>query len=145
MSREQKKYKREQIILGDKQQTTIDTLKPMDNFVQPKLNLNGEQFVICPFCLFRDKLIKFRFTVKSGYHKSLGLCPYCKQKSQLRTLVNIPNMTPKQFAEWVFEYSTEYWKKCKFNIFKIRLYRDKVFCTKFWDEYKKLKGERYEE
>jgi len=141
MSREQRKYIREQEILRDKEQLNIDTLTPMKNFLKPRLNLNGEQNVICPFCLYRDKLIKFRFTVKSGYHRSLGKCPECKQHSQLRTLISIPNMNPKQFASWVFEYGAEYWKKCIFDTFKIRLYCDRDFCTRFWEEYKKLKGD----
>jgi len=141
LQREHRKYIREEEILRDKQQLTIDTLKPMNNLLKPRLNLNVEQLVICPFCLYQAKLRYFLLSVKKGFHKSLGICPECEQRALFETLLTIPNFSPKQFAEWVYNYGREFWKKCIFKKFRNRLYLDKEYAQIFWFEYKRLKGE----
>jgi len=145
MNKAHKKYIREQTILRDKQQLTIDNLEPIKSSLAPRLNLNIEQLVICPFCLYQAKLQKFLFSVKKGFHRSLGLCPECKQKARFETLLAIPNFSPKEFAEWIFDYGKEFWGKCIFEKFKNRLFLDKDYAKIFWEEYKRLKGDYYEE
>lgn len=145
MSRETRKYNREQNILYDKQQLTIDNLKPIDNYLKPRLSLNCEQIVMCPFCLHKSKLLNFLFSIKKGFHKGLGKCPECKQKARFETLLTIPNFTAKEFADFIFDYGKYFWAKCRFEKFRNRLYGDKGYAKLFWEEYKRLKGEYYEE
>ena len=91
------------------------------------------------------KLQRFLYSVKKGFHKSLGKCPECKQLATFETLLTIPNFSPQQFAEWIFDYGKEFWKKCIFEKFRNRLYLDKDYAKIFWERYKELKGEYYEE
>lgn len=141
MSREHRKYLREQNILYDKQQITIDNLEPIKNSLKPKLSLNCEQTVICPFCLHKGKLLNFLVSVKRGFHKRLGECSECKRKATFETLLTIPNFTAKQFAEWIFDYGKEFWAKCSFEKFRNRLYKNKDYAKIFWNRYHELKGE----
>jgi len=141
LSKAHRKYLREQNILYDKQQLTINTLKPIKNSLRPRLSLNIEQTVICPFCLHKGKLLKFLVSVKRGFHRRLGECPECKHKAWFETLLTIPNFTAKQFAEWVFDYGREFWSKCSFEKFRNRLYYDKDYTRIFWGRYRELKGE----
>ena len=145
MSKAHQKYVREQNILTDKQQLTIDNLKPMDNYLKPRLNLNYKQTVICPFCLCKGKLGSFLYSVKHGFHRSLGKCPECKQRTRFETLLLIPNMTSKEFARFIFDYGKEFWSKCIFEQFRNRLYLNKDFAKMFLEEYKRLEGDYYED
>lgn len=136
------KYIREENALRDKSQLRLDTLTFMDSpLAQQQIELNSSQNVMCCFCLYQDTLRKFLIPSKSGFHKGLGLCPQCKQKSQLRTLVNMPNMSAKKYAEFVYNYvSSGFWQKCDFHVWARRLNLNIHLSCEFWNRYNELKG-----
>ena len=99
--------------------------------------------VSCPFCLHIGKIGEFLISTKKGYHKSLGLCPECKNKMQLRSLT--AEWTPEQYAEWCFSYSLSgFWQKVPFKKWSDRLYKI-GWSYAFWNKYKQLKGESTED
>ncbi len=141
-----KKYNREQQALRDKQQLQIDTLKPMSNPLAEKQVDLKQQTAICPFCLFTNDLSKFLYSCGSGFHKRLGVCPECKHKSELRTLVTIPTMTPQEYAQFVFDYRLSgFWEKCNFKVWRERLDSEPEQARKFWNRYYDLRGDYTEE
>lgn len=150
MSNEHRRYVREQKIITDKQQLRLDTLDFMKSLlVVEQIELKLEQIVICPFCLFRAKLEKFLFSCGKGFHKSLGFCINCGQKSTFRTLLKMSIWTPQEYAKFVFGYvQSGFWDKCKYDEWSTRMNLNINISNAFWDEYKKLKGEKqleYEE
>ncbi len=93
--------------------------------------------VLCPFCLHKDKIVKFLKATKAGYHKSLGKCPSCQQGMQLKSVAS--KWTPTEFAKWVFNYPAGYfWRKCKFKKWNKRLY-SLGWSFEFWGAYRALK------
>jgi hypothetical protein len=147
MSKEHRKYVREQKIISDKQQLRLDTLKFMQSpLASEQLELKLSQIVICPFCLYRSTLEKFLFSCGKGFHKGLGFCINCGQKSTFRTLLKMPTWTPQEYAKFVFGYvQNGFWDKCKYGEWSTRMNLDRDISNAFWNEYKKLKGEKEED
>lgn len=109
---------------------------------QLKEHLNPDNNVMCPFCLYVAKAIKFyQFLTKQKLDKRFGKCPDCGTLATWKSLYTIIKMKPEEFAKWVYEYRLSgFWKKCTFEKFKTRLYHTGL-SFEFWEEYKKLKGE----
>ena len=147
MSKEQQKYKREQKIIMDKQQIRLDTLDFMKSLMaSEQLELRMNQIVICPFCLYKSTLEKFVFSCGKGLHKSLGFCPECRNKSMFRTLLKMLTWKPQEYAKFVFGYvQNGFWDKCKYGVWSTKMNLDKEISNAFWEEYKKLKGEKEED
>ena len=97
----------------------------------------GEYY--CPFCLHKDRMEKYLISTKKGYDRRLGLCPECKNKMMIKTLVT--QMTPEQFAEFAYDYRMSgYWQKVPFSTFNKRLWELGI-AERFWTRYRALKGE----
>jgi len=147
MSREHKKYLREQKAKDDKQQTTfgdLGLLKPTQmQQAKAVVDINTDQTVACAYCLHQNKLYKFLISTKKGFHKSQAQCPDCHNKQLIRTLT--AEMTPEQYAEFMY-FNMQYggWQKVPFDKWKERL-AQLGWAQPFWDRYKALKAEYTEE
>lgn len=138
-----RKYNREQAAKDDKQQTMLNPKSP--SFFQarrkPEIQVT-ETYTgtyMCPFCLHQDRINAYLISTKKGYHQGLGRCPECGNNMQIRTLTL--EMTPEQFAEFMFEYSCQGgWQKVKFKQFNERLFV-MGWSERFWTRYKQLKGD----
>jgi hypothetical protein len=155
---EHQKYLREQKAKEDTQQTklaiTINNIAIQKQIAKFR-NINFDitmynKPLICPFCLTVDILEHFidkqnKQYVKDGiFNKHLALCPNCENHLTWKTLAQVLNMNPTQFADWVFIYSAhgEFWRKIKnFKQWNNRLY-EMGFSFNFWKRYKELKGEK---
>lgn len=92
----------------------------------------------CPFCLYYGMMKDFQFLTAKHKTSKKARCPDCKNEFLMRSLTS--PMSAEQYAEWVFMYSADgYWKKCKWDIWKDRLYKLGM-AQKFWDKYRLLKG-----
>jgi hypothetical protein len=99
----------------------------------------NDKIYTCPFCLYQSSTGKFVISTKSGFHKGLGLCPECKNKSQWVTLHR--RWRIRQFALFVYQYRLSgFWQKCKYERFNTRL-RLIGQLDNFWNEYRRLKGD----
>lgn len=137
------KYNREYAADRDKQQAKLD-------FNSPSLLKEKKKAVIsiievhtgiyrCPFCLNPNKINAYLISTKKGYDKRLGHCPACNNNMMLKTLTS--DMTPEQFADFVFEYSRQgFWQKVSFKVFNQRL-AEIGWIDRFWTRYKQLKGD----
>jgi hypothetical protein len=142
------KYNREQLICFDKEQTFLNndlSIKQNDyHFAEKIIRLELNNKVLCPFCLSYDILRKFLIIKKDGINKHLAYCPFCRVSLQVKTLLTVTKMNMKEFAKWVFEYN--FGKNSFFNKVNFKEWNKKLkimgLATEFWDEYKKLKGER---
>lgn len=157
---EHKKYLRQQKAKEDIEQTklaiTINNIAIQKGIGKSHdTNFNIYMYkkpLICPFCLNVDILEHFidkenkRYLKDGIFNKHLALCPNCGTHLTWKTLVNVLNMNPTQFADWVFVYATDgvFWKKIKnFKQWNNRLY-EMGFSFIFWKRYKELKGEKQE-
>jgi hypothetical protein len=143
MSRGHRKYLREEESKDDKHQARFSKDSSVALVPRTKIKifatLNVNMKVMCPFCLKQDKLQLFLISTKKGISQKMAKCPECRNGMRMESLT--ADMTPEQFAEWVFEYSgSGYWQKVKFHTFKDRLYKI-GWARRFWDKYKELKGE----
>lgn len=101
--------------------------------------------VTCPFCLSWQTLNKFLISTKEGYHKGLGHCQECNQNVQFKTLFNLGQWTPEQYAKFVVDYPPAgFFKKIKFDEWKNRLNLMK-WGQRFWTEYRRLNPKIEEE
>lgn len=142
------KYQREEKARYDKQQTilTENTIKPNPRkYAETQLEDQYNKKVICPFCLTWTTIQKMLISTKSGYNKGLGCCPNCHNNIQFKTLFNMLEWEPPQFAKWIYDYRlTGFWQKIKpsFQEWNKQLYNLGFgFGKEFWDTYKRLKGE----
>jgi len=147
MSKEHRKYVREQKAYADKQQTTFDILgklKP-SQMQQAKtvVDIKTDQIVACAYCLWQGALYKFLIKTKKGYHQSQAQCPSCGNKQLIRTLTT--DMTPEEYAEWMYS-NMQYggWSKVPFTKWKERL-AELGWSQRFWLKYRQLKGEETQE
>jgi len=147
MSKEHRKYLREQRADEDKQQTRlgpIGLLEPSEmQKAKTETGPNYTQKVMCAYCLWQGPLHKFLISTKKGFHKSQAKCPDCGNGQLIRTLT--ADMTPEEYAEWMF-FNIGYggWQKVPFNKWKERL-AQLGWARQFWDRYKTLKAEYTEE
>jgi len=143
MSRELKKYKREQHAYADKQQTRLgfaDHLEPSEmQKAKTETGIDYTQQVMCPFCLHQDKLQAFLVSTKKGISQSKANCPECHNGMMLRNLT--ADWTPEQYAEFCYGYArTGFWDKVPFTKWKERL-SDIGWAIPFWNKYKSLKAD----
>jgi transcription elongation factor Elf1 len=137
------KYDREYTARHDDTQATLNPSSP--TFLKQKQTVQVNVTAIytgqymCPFCLHTGKIEQYLISTKKGYHRGLGHCPECNNQMQLKTLT--ANMTPEEFAEFMFSYSCQGgWQKVKFKIWSQRLAQI-GWSTRFWARYHQLKGE----
>jgi regulator of replication initiation timing len=149
------KYDTRDKIRHDKNQTILTpegiTDNPLSN-AEISVQLNPEQFLICPFCLISNKTYKF---IQKEHNKFMAKCPNCGQLVQFKTLLSMLNWTGSQFADFVFPYGKMgFWSKIypDFDHWKKQLSdlrqtdsNEKSFAQSFWDRYKTLKGDYDEE
>jgi len=143
MSREHKKYLREQKAHTDKQQTIFKNgtviLQSKSKKSSAVIVTDTTQQVMCPFCLYQNKLVKFLVSTKKGISQSRARCPECKGGMMMQTLT--ADMTPEQYAEFAYGYSKSgFWDKVPFTKWKERLAQI-GWSTQFWNKYMQLKGE----
>lgn len=106
---------------------------------EPPASLNSNEQVMCPFCLYQNKLSHFFVSVKKGISSGKAFCPECKNGMLMRTL--LADMTATQYAKFVWDYRTSgFWKKCPFDVWKQRLH-GVGWSHEFWEEYKRLKAQ----
>lgn len=103
---------------------------------------------LCPFCLTSNELGKYR--LEKGFH----VCPKCSSRMILKTLLELNNL--EKFVEFVFNYRfSGFWDKIcldieqitkdtRFNEWNSRLY-SLGLSFDFWERYKALKGDNYNE
>lgn len=143
MSKEHIKYLREQEVLKDKQQATFKNgnaiLQSKDKHTSAIIVVDINVQVMCPFCLYQDKLRLFLVSTKKGISQKLAKCPECKNGMMMRNLT--AEWTPEQYAEFCYGYSrTGFWDKVPFTKWKERL-NQIGWSTQFWNRYNQLKGE----
>jgi hypothetical protein len=138
-----KKWKRRSDMQDDNDQTrlthngNITLSEPYK--VEMTVLQDYRQVVFCPFCLHYGELRTFLISTKKGISQSLAACPECKQGMRMSTLV--ADMTPEQFADFVYPYAKSgFWKKVNFAQWNDRL-RRMGWSFRFWARYKELKGE----
>lgn len=135
-------HERELKRLAEIQQAHFTNLgwleKPSQKPSITKQVVNPTEQVMCPFCLYQDKLQSFFISTKKGISQAKAQCPECHNGMLMRTL--LADMTPEQYAEWVWNYrSRGFWQKCKFSDWKVRL-KNIGWAKRFWDKYKEIKG-----
>ena len=145
---EHQKYIMREKIKYDKQQMVFTgkglEIEENDFCFAKKMIKYKESFVFCPFCLNREMIDKFLVSTKKGLSRRLGKCPECQNGLLLETLIRMLEFTPKEYAEFVYNYPrAEFWKKCKFELWKKRLTSLNMQYD-FWDRYKQLKEENYQ-
>lgn len=145
---DRRRFQRQESIKNEKEQlmfTSGGGLKPNPNIVAVShdFSLPMSKKISCPFCLGLSEFRLFLVSTKAGISRSMGHCPLCDQGMQLRSLVHMDKSTAKEYAGWVFRYRG-FFKKIKFNEWKGRL-KIMGWTQEFWDEYKRLKGEREKE
>lgn len=122
--------------LGNK----INTFK----FAVETVNIKFDTIVICPFCLTLKEFGK-NFSLEKGSYK----CQFCQNLLKKETIKKIINIEPEEYALWVYEYRINgFWKKIypTFNIWNLRLSEFKGnFSKRFWDKYREIKGENFQE
>jgi hypothetical protein len=143
MSKEHRKYQREQQAYKDKQQTKFGETGLPRLIIKQKSNvytiLDTNMQVMCSFCLYQDNLRKFLVSTKKGISQTKAKCPECKGGMMMRTLT--ADMTPEQYAEFCYGYSRSgFWYKVPFTKCKERL-AQLGWSTQFWNRYMQLKGE----
>lgn len=141
MSREQRKYRREELAKADSGQLTFSSdgaIQERKRILVSSSSIDVNKFVFCPFCLKYNKLQRFLVSGKKGISRSRAQCPECGVGMLLATLLR--EWDPVTYAEWVFGYrKSGFWQKIKFALWKEELAKmgwDKAF----WDHYKTLKG-----
>ena len=145
MSKEHRKYEREQKSKQDALQSRLDNqgnlVKPTEKAKEERINI--DKIVYCPFCLFRGKLAKFLMTdIKGGISTYRAKCPECKVTMLMKTVNAMHYMSDEKirsYARWVIDYRSGFWNKVKKDIWSKRL-KDYQWSTVFWSEYKKLKA-----
>ena len=133
------KYQRETRAKQDVLQTIfkdgLAMLKPRT--IVKVETLEGD--AMCPFCLHGGPVDKFVISIKSGFHRGLGKCPKCGNRSQWKTLRR--RWTVKEFVLWCYQYACDgFWSKVNFAEFNKGL-AARGIARPFWDRYKELKGE----
>jgi hypothetical protein len=104
--------------------------------------INESKFYFCPFCLERTN----KYIIKN---KALIECPNCLVNFKLKTLLFIQDCTNEEYAKWVFDYRLSgFFFKLKSGNNSFDKWNKKMkelgIYYKFWEEYKKLKGETKE-
>lgn len=116
------------------QDGTLQVEKPAKTVVT-----SVEGYLFCPFCLYRAKVSKFLVSTKKGISHSMAKCPSCNNGMRMRSLTMKSSI--EGYAKWVFDYSLSgFWQKCPYKKWSERL-KALGWSRRFWDEYKKLKGE----
>jgi len=146
MSREHRKYLREQKAKDDKQQTRLghaDHLEPSAmQETKIETGIDYTEQVMCPFCLHQDKLQAFLVSTKKGISQSKAHCPECDNGMMMRNLT--AEWTPEQYAEFCFGYAqTGFWEKVPFTKWKERLAQI-GWAQRFWNKYNALKADYQE-
>lgn len=139
---EHRKYVRQEKIRKDKQQMKLGETGKINTstsaHIEPKITVNFNEEVACPFCLYAAKLSAFLIVGKDGYQQGKAHCPECKNNMMMKSLYN--EWTAKDYADWVFNYRLSgFWSKCPFAKWKERLYK-MGWAGAFWTRYKDLKG-----
>jgi len=142
-----RRYLRQQTTKDDKSQMVLCSsgIKANPNIVAVahEYILPLDKKVSCPFCLGLSEFRKFLVSNKAGISRTMGECQLCGEGMQLRSIALLAKGDAASYAKWVFIYRG-FWKKIKFNQWKGRL--ELIGWTQeFWDEYKRLKGEREKE
>jgi hypothetical protein len=103
--------------------------------------------VTCPFCLGLEKLRLFLVSTKKGFDRGNGKCPLCGHRMRFQTLLKVMS-SPEQYAVFAFTYPAwSFWERVKhagFNVWKRRL-KMMDWTERFWDEYKRQRGDTEEE
>lgn len=145
-------WKEQQKIIEDAQQCFLNPdlsiKKNNRNYATKQSNIKFDDIVLCLFCLFSYELNKF------ALRKGLRICPNCGSQLKLYTLSEINDLD--KFVQFVFNYRfNDFWSKIcldvksitsytRFNEWNKRLY-DLGLSREFWDKYKNLKGDNYDE
>lgn len=146
MSQEHKRYRMQERARRDPHQMVlknsgIDKNPSHYTIVESSMAINPKKKVTCPFCLGLEELRLFLVSGKKGISRGTAKCPLCGLSFRMKTLVSMARWTPKEYADWVFEYShAGFWSKVTFDTWKGRLFL-MGWSSDFWDEYKALKGE----
>lgn len=144
MSREHRKYVRQERASKDLQQTVFaqGALKenPHKWATYTEKGLDPFRDVTCLFCLGLNPVRLFLISTKKGYHRSQGKCPLCGQGMMLKSLSKVMT-SPEQYAVFAYNYAKMgFWKKVSFEIWKKRLGM-MGWTDRFWTEYKRLRGD----
>jgi len=138
-----KKWRREIKANLDKNQPKLapNNLSGVTTIKQPIIiqTHSTDDQVMCPFCLYINKLNTFLISTKKGISTSKAKCPDCGNEMMMRSLTK--EMTPEEFAEWCYLYAASgYWQKVPFKKYVDRMYK-LGWSYRFWKRYKQLKGE----
>jgi hypothetical protein len=144
-------WKTQQKIKEDIQQCVLNPdmsiTKNTSKLAEKQPNVNFDSVCLCPFCLMSYELGKF------ALRKGLRVCPNCGSQLKLSTLSEINDLN--KFVDFVFGYRfSGFWDKIcldvlakttetRFNEWNKRLHALGLSYV-FWEKYKTLKGENYE-
>jgi len=115
----------QQLLIGSKSRSKLPTTIILE--------LRGEK-PFCAYCLHQGKAENFMTKTKHGYSDKMFKCPECGQGMRKDTLFR--DMTPEQYAEWVFD--TIAWERIHWVVWKQRLH-SYGWATRFWSKYNELK------
>lgn len=142
MVSEHKRYIRDIRSKADKQQGRFDNsgwLQTPEPEVKAEFTTaDSNMKVMCPFCLYPDKLSAFFISNSKGISQGKAQCPECHITMMMKSL--IMDVDAEGYAKWVFNYRKDgFWQKCPFATWKKRLHNI-GWSTAFWAKYKALKG-----
>lgn len=142
MSREQRKYRREELAKANLGQLTFSKdgeIRERKRILISSSSIDVTKLVMCPFCLRKNKIQRFLVSGKEGISKSRAQCPECQVGMMMATLLR--DWDPISYADFVFGYrKSGFFQKIKFDEWKKVLY-DMSWAKEFWDHYKNLKAE----
>ena len=108
------------------------------------MSMGAFDYVFCPFCAYRGKLLEFRLSLKSGgYSRNRYRCPDCGQVMRKTTLKM--KVTIEEWAEWLY-VSLRTWNKVGERFYD-RISWEKLlyrlsrygFAKKFWVAWEEIK------
>ena len=104
MSREHRKYLREEAVKQDQAQVCFGSdgqlLESRPRIFTESTGIPMNKLVTCPFCLKEDKLQLFLVSDKKGISHSKGECPECHVSMMMRTLLTV--WTPEELCQLGF-------------------------------------------
>jgi hypothetical protein len=135
------KYDSKQVHFGESGELKAPE-PPEPELVETGFAVPLDKNVLCPFCLNTGALQTFLVSTKEGVSHAKGHCPKCNTGMMLKNLIR--EWTPTTYAEWVFGYRRDFFKKIDFQAWGQRL-KALEWDKPFWDRYRELKSESKEE
>lgn len=108
----------------------------------------ANEIYICPFCAYRDKLIKFK--TSGNYTGKTFQCPDCLQVMRRNTLLR--KVTPREWGMWLYasirvwnKHGEKFYDRIKKNPNGSFVFADRIkmfgedFTNDFWEGWKEAK------